>query len=586
MDRNTLIGLVLIALIMMAWFQLMAPKKPLPEEKAQQERLEAVAESIDIKNQLVQDSLQKANPTQKFGELGQFAVGEEKKIQIETDLFTATLSTKGATLRSFIQKDYLNYKHEPFNLISNEDGTLSLFFATRDGKVVNTGELYFDPKTDQKNFRISGDNKVRIPFEISTEDGRRIEITYIFSGNSYEFGYETNLAGFGKFVSGNEYQVVWTGGLSNAEKNVNDEATNSYAEAYLGGSTLRLDASHVDETYKEQPSGNAKWVAVRSKYFVAGLISKEETEGVFMEGSRNTNDEKSVFEDYMVALKLKLPSDQTTVNSRFSVYIGPLKYDLVKATGSELEKIIDFGWEWVTRPFAEYLIIPIFNFLNNHVDSYGVIIILFALFIKLVTYPLTMASTKSMKKMAALQPQLKAIQEQYKDNPEKLQAEISGIYREAGVNPLGGCLPTVIQMPLLFAMFYVFRSSIQLRQEGFLWSNDLSVPDSILDLPFSIPLYGDHVSVIPILMGVAVFFQQKLTPSTQTNDQMKFMMYLFPGMMLIFFNNMPSGLGLYYLMFNVFSIAQQFYINQTTETEPVVLKDKSKQKAKPARKKK
>jgi len=571
---------------MMVWFQLMSPTPPPPEQIKQRERLESVAGAMDAQNQIFQDSLQQADPSRKFGQLGQFAVGQAQDIQIETDVFTAIISTKGATLRSLMQKDYLSHTREPFNLVSNKEGALSLFFATRDGKVINTTDLYFQPKTEQKSFKISGDSKLRIPFEIATADGKRIEITYIFSGNSYEFGYETSLGGFGQFVSGNEYQVVWDGGLTNSEKNVDDEAQSSYAEAYLGGSTLRVDAADIDETYKEQPSGNAKWVAVRSKYFVAAVISEDETEGIFMEGSRNTNDEKSVFEDYMVALKMKLPSGQTTVNNRFNVYVGPLKYDLVKATGADLEKIMDFGWEWVTRPFAEYLIIPIFDFLNNHMESYGLIIILFALFIKLVTYPLTMASTKSMKKMAAVQPQLKALQEKYKDNPEKLQAEIAGIYREAGVNPLGGCLPTVIQMPLLFAMFYVFRSSIQLRQEGFLWATDLSVPDSILDLPFSLPLYGDHVSVIPLLMGVAVFFQQKLTPTTQTNDQMKFMMYLFPGMMLIFFNNMPSGLGLYYLMFNVFSIAQQFYINQTTEKEPVVLKSKSNAKPKSVRKKK
>ena len=174
-----------------------------------------------------------------------------------------------------------------------------------------------------------------------------------------------------------------------------------------------------------------------------------------------------------------------------------------------------------------------------------------------------------MKKMAALQPLLKELQDKYKDNPAKLQSELGRIYKEAGVNPLGGCLPVVLQMPLLFAMFYVFRSSIQLRHHGFLWAKDLSVPDSILDFGFSIPIYGDHIAVFPILMGVTVFIQQKITPTTQSNDQMKMMLYIFPVTMLLFFNNLPAGLGLYYLMFNVFSVAQQFYINSTTSTDDV-----------------
>jgi len=205
--------------------------------------------------------------------------------------------------------------------------------------------------------------------------------------------------------------------------------------------------------------------------------------------------------------------------------------------------------------------------MNGFISNYGVIIIIFAFLIKLVTYPLSIASTKSMKKMSALQPVLKELQEKYKDNPAKLQSELSRIYKEAGVNPVGGCLPVVLQMPLLFAMFYVFRSSIQLRQHSFLWAKDLSVPDSILNFGFSIPVYGDHIAVFPILMGVTVYLQQKITPTTQSNEQMKVMMYMFPAMMLLFFNNMPAGLGLYYLMFNIFSVAQQFYINKTTTAD-------------------
>lgn len=584
MDRNSFIGFILIAVVMIVWFQMMTTNdsNELPKEKVQiEKRVESMADSVENDSFFQNDSLAQVNKSKRLGVLSALSEGEEKIITVETDLFKMQLSSKGATIKSFIQKEYFDYKIEPFDLITNKNGALSLLFATRDGKVINTNEVYFSPKVQESLYKISGEQKLKIPFVLEAGNGKHIEIIYTFDGDSYEFGYETNLSGFGSFVSGNEYQVVWSGGLANAEKNIEDEAQNASADAYLGGSLLKVDASDVDETYKEQPAGNVRWVAVRSKYFVASLIARDETEGAFIEGSRNSNEPTQVFEDYTAALKLKMPFEQSTVNNRFSIYIGPLKYNNLKETNSDLEKIVDFGWEWLTRPFAEYLILPIFNFMNNHIANFGVIIILFALIIKLITYPLTMASTKSMKHMAELQPQLKAIQEKYKDNPAKLQSEMGNIYKEAGVNPLSGCLPTVIQMPLLFAMFYVFRSSIELRQHGFLWINDLSVPDSILDLPFSIPLYGDHISIIPILMGIAVFGQQKITPTTQTNEQMKFMMYLFPGMMLLFFNNLPSGLGLYYLMFNVFSIAQQFYINKTTEKKPVVMKQTQKPKPKP-----
>ncbi|HHE31441.1 MAG TPA: membrane protein insertase YidC, partial [Chlorobaculum parvum] len=275
----------------------------------------------------------------------------------------------------------------------------------------------------------------------------------------------------------------------------------------------------------------------------------------------------SDFENYTAALKMMIPVGSQTVSDHYRLYVGPLDYNTVRSLHVGLEKIMDFGWDWLTRPFAAYLILPIFNWMNKYVTNYGLIIIIFAFLIKLVTWPLSIASTKSMKKMSALQPLMKEIQEKYKDNPAKLQSELGRIYKEAGVNPLGGCLPTVIQMPLLFAMFYVFRSSIQLRQHGFLWVKDLSVPDSIYNFGFNLPLYGDHIAIMPILMAVTVFFQQKITPSTQSNDQMKIMMWMFPAMMLLFFNNMPSGLALYYLMFNVFSVAQQAYINATISDE-------------------
>jgi YidC/Oxa1 family membrane protein insertase len=287
-------------------------------------------------------------------------------------------------------------------------------------------------------------------------------------------------------------------------------------------------------------------------------------DGIYLHGTQKAG---SDFKNYLAALKMSFPAGQNVVDDHYRLYLGPLDYSTVKAMNIGLEKIMDFGWEWLTRPVAEYLILPIFNWVNNYLTNFGLIIILFAFLIKMVTYPLSLASTKSMKKMSALQPMMKELQEKYKNDPAKLQSEMGRIYKEAGVNPLGGCLPTFIQMPLLFAMFYVFRSSIQLRHHGFLWVKDLSAPDSIFNFGFALPLYGDHIAIMPILMAVTVYLQQKITPSTQSNDQMKMMLWMFPAMMLLFFNNMPAGLALYYLMFNIFSVAQQAYMNATVTDE-------------------
>jgi YidC/Oxa1 family membrane protein insertase len=555
MDKNSVTGLALIAIIMIVWLQFMSPEKKL-QQKPQ------AATTAQTSLQVNQPQASAPPLAANFGVFTNAAAGKEQFTTVENDFFKATLSSKGATLKSLVLKKHLDGNRKPFNLVSNTGkGALSLLFQTKDGKKIDTRDLYFISLGADTLRAISGKQTTAVTYRLDLAPGQALDITYLFSGQSYKVDYDIRMTGFSSELAGNEYQLQWDGGLSYTEKDRKDESMNAIAGAYLGGSMVKLDASKENQFYRDEESGEAKWVAVRDKYFVAALIPRDRTTGIYLDGRKSAGNE---FENYLVALKMGVPSTGGLVENRFGIYLGPLDYNIMKSQNAGLEKLLDFGWDWLTRPFAEYIILPVFSWMNTFISNYGLIIIIFAFLIKLVTYPLSMASTKSMKKMSALQPLLKELQEKYKDNPAKLQSELSRIYKEAGVNPVGGCLPVLLQMPLLFAMFYVFRSSIQLRQHGFLWAKDLSVPDSILDFGFSIPMYGDHIAVFPILMAVTVFVQQKITPSAQSNDQMKVMMYMFPAMMLLFFNNMPAGLGLYYLMFNIFSVAQQFYINKTT----------------------
>lgn len=558
MDRNSVTGLALIALIMIVWLQFMSPetKTPLAENGRKSPETEQESPGIPAPEQ----------PSDAFGVFADASTGEAELMTVENDLMKITLSSKGATIRSVVLKKHLDGKLQPFDLVSNaRKGALSLLFLSNDGKKIDTRDLYFKSIVSGSKINLKRGESSSVRYRLDIGPSQAIEITYRFSGNSYKIDYDVKLTGFNNALAGNEYQLQWDGGLTYSEKNREDESHNALAGGYLGGSFVKIDASKDNETYREEQSGEAGWVAVRNKYFTAALIPESKTEGIYLEGKRQGGH----FEEYLASLKMAVPSSDNVSENRYSLYIGPLDYNTVKKLDADLEKIMDFGWDWLTRPFAEFIILPVFNWMNGFISNYGVIIIIFALLIKLVTYPLTMASTKSMKKMAALQPALKDLQEKYKDNPAKLQSELGRIYKEAGVNPLGGCLPVLLQMPLLFAMFYVFRSSIELRHHGFLWAKDLSVPDSIFDFGFSIPVYGDHIAVFPILMAVTVFVQQKITPTAQSNEQMKVMLYVFPAMMLLFFNNLPAGLGLYYLMFNVFSVAQQFYINSTTSSDDV-----------------
>ncbi|MEI6640069.1 MAG: membrane protein insertase YidC, partial [Chlorobium sp.] len=526
MDRNSVTGLAIIAVIMMVWLQFMSP-----ENKSLQNAKEIHTEQVE-QQRLAASSLSLPPVIDTFGMFAPSAAGKEQLFTVENDLFRAIVSSKGATLKSLVLKKHLDGNRKAFDLVTNgKNGALSLLFLTREGKKIDTRDLYFNAPSLDTLRTITGKERYALRYHLGIAPQQAVDIIWDFGGDSYSVGYDVKLTGFANELAGNEYQLQWDGGVAYSEKNRQDEAQSTWASAFLGGSQVKVDASKENERYREEQSGEAKWVAVHSKYFVAALIPQGRTAGIYLDGKRVAGNE---FENYVAALKMGVPATGTAVHDKFNIYLGPLDYNTVKAQNVGLEKVMDFGWDWLTRPFAEYIILPVFNWMNGFISNYGLIIIIFAFLIKLVTYPLSIASTKSMKKMSALQPVLKELQEKYKDNPAKLQSELGRIYKEAGVNPIGGCLPVVLQMPLLFAMFYVFRSSIQLRQHGFLWAKDLSVPDSIFDFGFAIPMYGSHIAVFPILMAVTVYLQQKITPTTQSNEQMKVMMYMFPAMMLLF----------------------------------------------------
>jgi YidC/Oxa1 family membrane protein insertase len=250
------------------------------------------------------------------------------------------------------------------------------------------------------------------------------------------------------------------------------------------------------------------------------------------------------------------------------VYLGPLEYDTVKEYGRGLEQTMALGAAWIIRPIAEYVMIPVFKFLRWFIPNYGVVIIVFSILLKFALHPLTRTSMKSMRKMQALNPLMTEIREKYKDEPQKMNEHVMKLYKEYGVNPASGCLPILLQMPILFALYAVFRSSIELRQSAFVWwIDDLSIPDVIAKLPFTIPLFGiTDISGLAVAMGVTMFIQQKMTV---TDPRQKAMVWMMPIMMVLLFNSLPSGLNLYYFVFNLLSIVQQMWFNRQHKDEPL-----------------
>jgi YidC/Oxa1 family membrane protein insertase len=336
----------------------------------------------------------------------------------------------------------------------------------------------------------------------------------------------------------------------------------------MGGELKEVDASKFGETPKFEASGNTSWVAARTKYFAVALLPDSSTaQGAYVEGRRIGAPDNGAIEQYSIALKMPLHGG-VREQSGLTVFLGPLDYDLISAHGRGLNSMMSLGAAWVIRPIAEYIMIPIFKLLRAVIPNYGVVMMVFALIIMVFTYPLTRTSMASMRKMQQLQPLMTELKEKHKDDPQKMNMAVMNLYREYGVSPMSGCLPVILQMPVMFALYAVLRSNIALRQASFIWwITDLSIPDVVVHLPFAIPLLGlTAISGLALAMGVTTFVQQKLTVTDPTQ---KSMVYIMPVMLTLMFNGLPAGLNLYYFSFNLLSIGQRLWMNKSAGDEPL-----------------
>nr|BCX00807.1 MAG: membrane protein insertase YidC [Bacteroidota bacterium] len=566
MDRSAAIGLILITLIMMIWLYYLTPPPPPPRPKTAQEEVpEAVSPQEEPEAPTSERTGQSAEDS--LDAFSRAVAAPERRLVVETELYTAELSSRGATLRQLTLKHYRTWDGKPVRLIADSlRGALELGWLTTTNRNVETRRLLFslEPGTPD-TLRVGASDTLRLPFTWALDSLRRIRIEYAFTSRNYEIGLQVRLEGLRSLIAGRQIDLVWDSGVPFAEKDRRTEAMEMGAFAYSGGvlEAVRLDR---EDTERKTLSGQVDWVAVRNHYFASVLLPGEPTEGAEILGMRigQKPEDPEYAEHYRLRLTLPFHPDSARLEKRFRLYIGPMEYYRLAAYEKNLYRMVNLGpgWlDWIVRPLTQYVFIPVFTFLGRFIPNYGLVIILFSILVKIALHPLTARSYESMAKMRALQPELEAIKARYPDNPQKQQEAIIKLYREVGVNPLGGCLPMLLQLPILIALWRFFPSVIEIRQKGFLWARDLSAPDSILDLPFSIPLYGDHVSGFTLLMALTLILQTRMSGSGATQGQMAFLNYLFPIMLFLFFNNVASGLSLYYLVFNLLTILQlKFFV--------------------------
>ncbi len=560
MDKQSVLGFILIGVILMMWIYISTPTR---ENNSQTIK----KDTITIQPQKKEEPVE----TVKEDTLGRFfsrlPFENESTITIETDLYKAIFTTKGGLLKEYTLKKHAEWNGFPVELVDYKTGgDLSLLFMTTDGKLINTRNFYF--KTRSYNQILKEKEEYDLEFELSLADGRSIIKRFTLKNGGYSFETEFKLINMGDVIANYEYQIVWENSLRYTERNSVDESNYSEAYTFIGRELTELNASAYDKEDKIDLTGSTDWIAIRNKYFAMAMIPRSEKgSGVVLNGIKRGAPDNGFTKLYSAGLKIPFKGN-TRENTVVTIFLGPLDYYLLKSYDVDLQRIMKFGIEWLVRPIAIYFMLPLFTFLKSFIPNYGIIIIIFTFIIRLLLYPLTKTSMKSMKKMQMLQPMMEEIKEKYKDEPERMNREVMNLYKDYGVNPAGGCLPFLLQLPILLALYNVFSTAIELRHASFmLWMTDLSAPDVIMHLPFTIPIFGgNHISGLALFMGVSMFIQQKMTVK---DPRQKAMVWIFPILMTLMFNNWPSGLNLYYAVFNITMSVQQLWTNKFSKDEPL-----------------
>ncbi|MEP7146674.1 MAG: membrane protein insertase YidC [bacterium] len=581
MEKKSILGFVLIGVVLMIWLywnsgnqQKVAQnnKSKIDSAKTLESSPHKTADTNMVKSPGIEtsDSLVADSLKIKFGNdfsskaIGKHGAIAEKLIEIETEKVQMEFSNYGGGLKKYVIKNYETWDKKPLQLVDWKKGSeLHILFTSKDGKVINTKDLIFESNyTEGKKVDINSDSSFKLVYTlfISADSTERISKIFTFPKDKYEFDVTYELQNPTKFLADNKYQVVWESSLNLTEYRSDQEATYSEAFAYMGGELEKIDATSDDKQYKEDLNGTTDYVSLRNKYFGIFIIPKgRKGDGAFISGNMERLKDKGVKENYTAAIKMDVKDDKLE-RSTFTILITPLDYNILKSYDIDLEKTLRFSLDFIVRPIAQYIILPVFLFMHKFIPSWGFVIILFALMMKIVLNPLTKTQMNSMKKMSQLNPKITSIREKYKDDPVKANQQIMKLYKEEKINPAGGCLPMLLQLPILYALFGVFNSTIELRHASFLWIKDLSAPDVIMHLPFKVPIFGiDQISGLAIAMGVTMFIQQKMTV---TDPKQKAFVYIMPVMLTLLFFSFPAGLNLYYFMFNLFSISQQWWTNK------------------------
>jgi YidC/Oxa1 family membrane protein insertase len=582
MDRNTIIGFVLLGLLLFIYlFTATKNNQQLERQRLREADSLAAVKKVQEALHVVQDSVKvKVAAGDSLTGFNRAIGGSEKLLTVENDILKIVFSNKGGQPKEVTLKKFKLYDSSFLQLVdSSLANRLSYPINTGTNQTAQIADLYFNDARIEK----SADGTQIITYSLPVPSGLSLEHQYIIHPDSYLIDWNLNTNNAGQFFSQNNLNIDWHSEMKKTQVYV-------YYEKRLTNVCFSTDnefdyISSKPEKLFDKP---VQWVSVVQQFFNRTLIAKNNFAGGDIQWHREVSDTSYMLGIADVHLQAKLPSATSALN--FQWYFGPNDYHILKKAGPNMDRIVDLGRDMYSfvRPINTYIIMPVFNFFNKFVSSYGIVILLLTLFIRLLTSPLVYSSYLSGAKMKALRPEIEILKKKTNGDQQQMGVEQMKLFREAGVNPLGGCIPALLQIPIFFALFSFFNSNVALRGQPFLWAHDLSIYDVVLKLGFTIPAYGDHVSLFATLAVITSFlislYGMSMTPD-QSNPAMKYMPYIMPVMLLLFFNRLPAALTWYYTVSNVITLILQFVIqNYIIDHDKILAKlqaNRTKPKTKP-----
>ena len=550
-DPYQFIGFVLIAMIL-TWMLYVNKPEEVVNPAVDTEKTDVATQPKEAPPFQLNDSLQKINLQSTFGIFSNWMTDQGAPTQIlENKDLLIKVSPKSGLITLVRLKNYTDYLDQPMELVKEGNSQFNLKFTTKDGRRLNTKDFYFTPQLSSKN------GKQTLSLKATIAPDQYLEFIYAVDAERFLVDFTIQSTGIATLLDSREPAILsWETNAYRNSKSIDYEGR--YTELTYGYDGDKIDYLSLSGSDEESPE-EVRWVSFRQHFFSAILIPEKPVDQLTVT-TENLADDRSLDEVFTKKFGVQIPLvyQSGEFGSRFEYYFGTTDYQTLKSYDRDLESSIPLGWGifgWLNR----FIFLPLFGFLSSFLP-HGIAIILMTIIVRLAMSPVTYKSYVSQIKMKVLRPEIEELNKKYKDNAVKRQQETMSLYNRAGANPMAGCIPALLQLPVFYALFTFFPVAFELRKKSFLWADDLSSYDSILDLGFSIPFYGDHVSLFPILASIAIFFYTQMTTGQQTMPQqpgmpnMKIIMYLMPLMMLFFFNNYASGLSLYYFVSNLLTI--------------------------------